>query len=98
MARRVPFPWETDREVERVELTDRSADASTDGPCGVPGAEEAAARVAGDVDPDRARRGASGAADAMFKESQARGWGLTREACRDRVNLARARSAAKRRT
>lgn len=96
MALRVPFPWEKDQATRRVEL-DLPEFGRSDGLCGVPGAEEVAARLAPSSDPNRARRGATGAANAVFEESQARGWGLTREQCRDRVNRARATCAAKKR-
>lgn len=94
---RVPFPWEEDQTPRKVPADLEPVPEADGGRAAFPGAQEAAARVAGDPDPHRSRRGAQGAADALYEESQARGWGLDYAACRDRVNIARSKAAAKRR-
>lgn len=90
---RIPHAWE-DREPERVSPDLPPIDSS---PPSLPGAAAMAARVAGDEDPHRMRRGARGAALEMHRESEARGWGLSRAQCRERTNTARRNAAAKRR-
>lgn len=99
MTMRQPFPWEASQAPERRPDTDPTVGR----PAPETALEHAHPEVQLDVeagladkDPDRLRRGAQGAADAMFRESEARGWGLSADYCRSRVNRARAKGVQKR--
>lgn len=94
---RQPFAWETDRAPERV-VPDLDPAASGSGvEVAFPGAAELARRIAADPDPNRARRGAAGAASQVHADLVERGLDTSLDTVRDRVNAARARAAAKRR-
>jgi len=91
---RVPFPWE-DRGLERATHDELGAVPTTDLEAAFPGAAEFSRRVGGDSDPNRSRRGAEGAARQVHADLVARGLDTPYEVVRDRVNHARAVSAAK---
>jgi hypothetical protein len=96
---RYPFGWEDDPTPRRVPDRDptegrlRSSPEELDGV--LPGAAELAFLALRDPDPNRKRRGAEGAADALLRESESRGWGLTPGYCRGRINRARSRAENK---
>lgn len=93
MGLRIPHAWEADQTPRKVE-TDVDTRVSVDS------VEMRAARRFVDTaesDPNRRRRGASGAADWVHREMTRQGITVTRDQVRDRVNRARAVTAAKKR-
>ena len=92
---RVPLPWESDQNLRKV-VTDLAPVVDNQESTELRAARRYCNGLLEDEDPNKRRRGATGAANWVYSWMTDNGINTTREAVRDRVNQARRVTAAKR--